>query len=94
MKLATSTNIMDADCDRPYRIPVDVSARACARAGYQYVDACLCSYCREGQPLRGEYWEKWIEETVALKEELNIQFPQAHAYWTIGEGFLPDRNHL
>ena len=52
MKLATSTNIMDADCDRPYRIPVDVSARACARAGYQYVDACLCSYCREGQPLR------------------------------------------
>ena len=91
MKLATSTNIMDADCDRPYRIPVDVSARACARAGYQYVDACLCSYCREGQPLRGEYWEKWIEETVALKEELNIQFPQAHAYWTIGEGFLPDR---
>lgn len=55
MKLATSTNIMDADCDRPYRIPVDVSARACARAGYQYVDACLCSYCREGQPLRGEY---------------------------------------
>ena len=53
MKLATSTNIMDADCDRPYRIPVDVSARACARAGYQYVDACLCSYCREGQPLRG-----------------------------------------
>lgn len=59
--------------------------------GYQYVDACLCSYCREGQPLRGEYWEKWIEETVALKEELNIQFPQAHAYWTIGEGFLPDR---
>ena len=47
MKLATSTNIMDADCNRPYQIPVDVSARACAHAGYQYVDACLCSYCRE-----------------------------------------------
>lgn len=32
MKLATSTNIMDADCNRPYQIPVDVSARACAHA--------------------------------------------------------------
>ena len=90
MKLATSTNIMDADCNRPYQIPVDVSARACAHAGYQYVDACLCSYCREGQPLRGEHWEEWIAATVALKEELHIQFPQAHAYWTIGEDFLPD----
>ena len=27
---------------------------------------------------------------MALKEELHIQFPQAHAYWTIGEDFLPD----
>ena len=90
MKLATSTNIMDADCNRPYQIPVDVSARACAHAGYQYVDACLCSYCREGQPLLGEHWEEWIAATVALKEELHIQFPQAHAYWTIGEDFLPD----
>ena len=90
MKLATSTNIMDADCNRPYQIPVDVSARACAHAGYQYVDACLCSYCREGQPLRVEHWEEWIAATVALKEELHIQFPQAHAYWTIGEDFLPD----
>lgn len=87
MKLATSTNIMDADCDRPYRIPVDVSARACARAGYQYVDACLCSYCREGQPLRGEYWEKWIEETVALKEELNIQFPRRTRTGRSGKAF-------
>ena len=65
MKLATSTNIMDADCNRPYQIPVDVSARACAHAGYQYVDACLCSYCREGPPLRGEHWEEWIAATVA-----------------------------
>lgn len=50
MKLATSTNIMDADCDRPYRIPVDVSARACARAGYQYVDACLSAIAERDNP--------------------------------------------
>lgn len=43
MKLATSTNIMDADCNRPYQIPVDVSARACAHAGYQYVDAACAA---------------------------------------------------
>lgn len=54
MKLATSTNIMDFDDKRPYQIPIDVSTRACAKAGYKYVDACLCSHCREGQPLRGE----------------------------------------
>ena len=70
MKLATSTNIMDFDDKRPYQIPIDVSTRACAKAGYKYVDACLCSHCREGQPLRGENWEKWIADTAALAEEL------------------------
>ena len=45
MKLATSTNIMDFDDKRPYQIPIDVSTRACAKAGYKYVDACLCSHC-------------------------------------------------
>lgn len=61
-----------------------------ARAINMLMPACAAIAERDN-PLRGEYWEKWIEETVALKEELNIQFPQAHAYWTIGEGFLPDR---
>lgn len=42
MKLATSTNIMDADCDRPYRIPVDVSAtrHVPARAINMLMPAC------------------------------------------------------
>ncbi len=58
MKLATSTNIMDFDDKRPYQIPIDVSTRACAKAGYKYVDACLCSHCREGQPLEERTGEK------------------------------------
>ena len=37
MKLATSTNFMDFDDKRPYQIPIDVSTRACAKAGYKYV---------------------------------------------------------
>ena len=90
MKLATSTNIMDFDDKRPYQIPIDVSTRACAKAGYKYVDACLCSHCREGQPLRGENWEKWIADTAALAEELGVKYIQAHAYWTIGNAFNAD----
>lgn len=90
MKLATSTNIMDFDDRKPYQIPIDVSTRACAAAGYKYLDACLCSHCREGQELAVEGWEKWIDDTAALADEVGIKFIQAHAYWTVGNQFNPD----
>lgn len=90
MKLATSTNIMDYDNGKPYQIPIAVSAEACAKAGYQYIDACLCSHCREGQALATDGWERWIDETAMQADELGVQYIQAHAYWTIGNAFNPD----
>ena len=49
-----------------------------------------CAAIAERDSRCGANTEEWIAATVALKEELHIQFPQAHAYWTIGEDFLPD----
>lgn len=90
MKLATSTNIMDFDDRKPYQISIAESVRACAKAGYQYLDACLCSHCRTGKELTKDTWEIWADQTAALAQELGVAFIQAHAYWTIGNNFNPD----
>lgn len=90
MKLSTSTNIMIYDQGRPYQIPIEVSARVCAEAGYRDLDANLSGYSRPGQPLALDDWEKWAHETRALGDELSVRFSQSHAYWTIGKVFNPD----
>lgn len=87
MKLSTSTNIMVFDQGKAYQIPIDVSTRACAEAGYKHVDANLCGFCRPGQPLAQDGWEKWAHETKALADELGVEFSQSHAYWTINGAF-------
>ena len=81
---------MNYDLGRPYMVPMDVAVRACAEAGYRYLDANLCGSSREGQPLAKDGWEKWCHEIRLLGDTLGIQFSQAHAYWTIGDPFLPD----
>lgn len=90
MKLSTSTNIMVYDQGTPYQIPIDVSTKACAEAGYRDVDANLCGFARKGQPLALDGWENWAHEARELADKLGIQFSQAHAYWTIGNAFNPD----
>ncbi len=90
MKLATSTNIMNFDKGKPYMIPMSVSAQACAKAGYHYVDANLCGACRTGQPLAQDNCESWVYQMKAQAEELGIEYSQAHAYWTVGGAFNDD----
>lgn len=90
MKLVTSTNIMTYDCKKNYQVSIEESTRACAKAGYKYLDACLCTHCRDGMELATEGWEKWIDDTAQLANDLNVEFIQAHAYWTIGNAFNPD----
>lgn len=87
MKLSTSTNIMISDRGKPYQIPIDVSVRACADAGYTEVDANLCGFCRPGQPLALDGWEKWAHDTRNLADQLGVSFSQSHAYWTINGSF-------
>lgn len=94
MKLSTSTNIMNFDQGKPYQIPIDVPIRACAQAGFQFLDANLCGASRAGQPLAMDDWEKWAHDTRALSDELNIRFCQAHAYWSIGDAFHSDGSRV
>ncbi len=94
MKLSTSTNIMVYNQGTPYQIPIDEATIACAEAGYKDIDANLCGFCRPGQPLAQDGWEKWAHETRELGDNLGIQFSQAHAYWTIGYSFHPDETRI
>lgn len=94
MKLSTSTNIMNFHLGTAYQIPIDVSTRVCAEAGYRDIDASLCGFSRPGQPLSLDGWEKWAEDTRALGDELGIKFSQAHAYWTIGNAFNKDMTRI
>lgn len=87
MKLCTSTNIMNFDLGKPYSISLEEAVRACAAAGYKYIDANLCGFARPGQPLAGDGWEQWVEDAIRLAEELGVEFIQAHAYWVIGNPF-------
>ncbi|MCI8887249.1 MAG: sugar phosphate isomerase/epimerase [Hungatella sp.] len=90
MKLCTSTNIMNFHLGKPYSVSMEDAVRACAAAGYKYIDANLCGFSRPGQALALEDWEQWVEDTLMLARELGVEFIQAHAYWTIGNPFKED----
>lgn len=90
MRLSTSTNIMVFDNKVPKQISMEDSTRACAEAGYKYVDANLCGACRPGQPLAEDNWEAWAHNLRKIADDCGVTFAQSHAYWTIGEAFNPD----
>lgn len=90
MRLSTSTNIFIFDNKENYSIGIEDSVRACARAGYRYLDANLCSQARDGQPLTKDDWEEWARGLRWLGDELSIRFTQAHAYFPYGYTVYPD----
>ncbi len=84
MKLATSTNIMNADRGRLCQIPMEQAVSMCSQAGYQYLDANISRTCRPHQPLTQYNWEHWAENIRQLGEELGVSFIQSHSYWIEG----------
>jgi sugar phosphate isomerase/epimerase len=78
VKLAVSTNIL-YERKEGSRIPMEESIRACAAAGYRYLDFGFPElklgssfFCTPG-------WQTEIEGYRRLAEELGIAFVQAHA---------------
>jgi len=90
MRLSTSTNIMVFDKGVNYAVRMEDSMKACAEAGYEYLDANLCSQARPGQPLAADDWEGWAHRMRALAEGLGVRLTQAHAYWPIKYTVFPD----
>ena len=81
MRLSTSTNIMCFDEGKNYQVPAEVSVKACAGAGYKFLDANLCAYIREGMPLTKEDWESWSHSLRKLGDSLGVRFTQSHGYF-------------
>ena len=90
MRLSTSTNIMVFDKGANYSVSMEDSMRACAEAGYEYLDANLCSQARTGQPLAVEGWEEWAHRMRGVADGLGVRLTQAHAYWPIKYTVFPD----
>ena len=90
MRLSTSTNIMVFDQGKPRQITMEAATIACAKAGYKYVDANLCTACRTDQPLTQDNWEEWAHNLRKVADDHGVTFAQSHAYWTVGEEFNPD----
>ena len=76
------------------------SARNCpaaARAaGYRYLDANLCGFCRKGFPaatLTEDGWEEHVRAWRSLGDRIGVEFRQAHAYFStegpVEEGGVP-----
>ncbi|MCL2319515.1 MAG: sugar phosphate isomerase/epimerase, partial [Treponema sp.] len=82
MRLSTSTNIMCFDEGQNYKIPAEVSVKACAEAGYKFLDANLCAYIREDLPLTKDDWESWSHQIRKLADSLGVRFTQSHGYFS------------
>ena len=96
MRLSTSTNIMSGDWNHPHRIPFEESVAAARAAGYRYLDANLCGFCRKGFPaatLTENGWEEHVRAWRSLGDRIGVEFRQAHAYFStegpVEEGGVP-----
>jgi sugar phosphate isomerase/epimerase len=78
VKLATSTNILYERSDGS-RIPMAESIRACAAAGYRYLDFGFTEMSLDSARFRSSEWKAEIEGYKHLAQELGLLFVQAHA---------------
>jgi sugar phosphate isomerase/epimerase len=78
VKLATSTNILYERADGS-RISMAESIRACAAAGYRYLDFGFPELKLSSAVFCSSEWKAEIENYNQLAKELGILFVQAHA---------------
>lgn len=96
MRLSTSTNIHAFDRGKNHAVSMEESVKICAAAGYRYLDANLCSQCREGMPLAEDDWERWAHRLKETGDACGISFTQSHGpYVAFEEGIVrPDGTRL
>ena len=90
MRLATSTIIMDYIEGKSCQIPAEVSVKACAEAGYKFLDPCLTHFFGEDMPLARDNWETWTHNLRKLSDSLGVSFIQSHGL--IATGSILDIN--
>jgi sugar phosphate isomerase/epimerase len=78
VKLATSTNILHERADGG-RISMADSIRACAAAGYRYLDFGFVELKLSSALFRSSEWKAEIEGYNRIAQELGLRFVQAHA---------------
>lgn len=96
MRLSTSTNIFAYDRGKNRAVSMEDSIRVCAEAGYRFLDANLCSQCREGMPMFLDDWETWAYQIKETADHCGISFKQSHGPYVAFEEALvhPDGTRL
>ena len=96
MRLSTSTNIMSSDWKHACQIPIEQSMIVAQAAGYHFLDANFCGFCREGYDLSvliGDDWEEHVHRWHETADRIGVEFRQAHAYFStnspVAEGDVP-----
>lgn len=77
MRLSTSTNIV-AFVGETGRNPFEFCIKICAQAGYKVLDINLCEMMNPHSRLRGDDWEDYARELMALGVAYGVTFPQCH----------------
>lgn len=77
MRLSTSTNIY-AFAPGGAHNGIPACVEACARAGYEVLDVNLCEAMNPESPLRGEGWQRYVEEIARLGRDAGVAFHQTH----------------
>ena len=84
MRLAISTCIICDDEGKINKIPIEVSVKTCAEAGYKFLDADLSSNLYKDMPLTKNDWEGWTHNLRKLSDSLGVSFIQSHGHWSSG----------
>ena len=76
---------MSSDWKHPYQIPFEQSMIVAQAAGYRYLDANLCGFCRKEfkiSTLADDHWEESVRNWRSLADQIGVEFKQAHAFFS------------
>ena len=78
MRLSTSTNLISFRPDWVSYIPILESMRRLKAIGFDAVDLNISDAGKNFFRLADDDWKEWMEEVVALSEELQLPISQSH----------------
>jgi sugar phosphate isomerase/epimerase len=78
MRLSTSTNIAAFLPGPERKNGFDFCIELCARAGYKVLDLNFCEAMNPYSRMRGEEWEKYVEDIAELGRRWGVEFAQSH----------------
>lgn len=98
MKICTTTAILSEACDDDKLVPRPEMVRRLSEHGYKSLDFDFSFYRKEDYILRGDDWEKKVDEVADMAAKCGVTFAQSHiTFCNISHTFdqyLRDPEHM